>query len=485
MSIVQTTEVNTTAPQIKPHTIYFMLAPFLAWLWSFPMGGPFQEILVQAKGLDMLTIFIYFGIAHACGLFVYGWYADRFIKNAAENGKPNLQASHCFFSLIGCSLGTLLSAFSPSYLLPFVIVALGIVSTPFMFGLAICLANIFAPNKRGKILGTAILISLLLFLLLAVSPIAQLAATPLLIVTAIFPLLSLIASKRISVYLPEYILSTNPGLQPPKYYWLIFTVFIFGFYTLGGLMYFMVYPQMYLNKSNYSSYATVFYLLSLIPAGLVADKFGRKHVATIAICSTGLGYLMLIPSSAFWIQVLSSGFMQIGAATMNMFIWLSVADLVAALDKPNIIIGRILSVTVLSITLSALEMKLIPANPQNSLLWAILSAGLLFLLLPLANLLKETNPTDLEHTASNPTSDDSIPTDYTSLRSAFYEQYRLTEREKEVSSLILNGQELLTIQELLRISPNTLKTHLRNIFRKTGTNSQKELILLAWQQIEK
>lgn len=166
---------------------------------------------------------------------------------------------------------------------------------------------------------------------------------------------------------------------------------------------------------------------------------------------------------------------------MNIFIWLSVADLSVGLGEPSVFMGRIFSVVVFSIGLSAWETKFIPLSPQNNILWAILAAGLFFLLLPLANLLKETNPSALKHTTSNPVTDNSIPIDHTIKRSTFYEQFKLTEREKEVSSLVLDGTELLIIQEQLRISPNTLKTHLRNIFRKTGTCSQKELILLFWQ----
>ena len=52
----------------------------------------------------------------------------------------------------------------------------------------------------------------------------------------------------------------------------------------------------------------------------------------------------------------------------------------------------------------------------------------------------------------------------------------LTKRENEVMELILEGIDGYTIAEELGISYNTVKTHRKNIFQKTGCNSALELM---------
>lgn len=58
----------------------------------------------------------------------------------------------------------------------------------------------------------------------------------------------------------------------------------------------------------------------------------------------------------------------------------------------------------------------------------------------------------------------------------------LTEREREVLEAI--GSGLLTDRELgeaLFIAPSTARTHVKNIFRKTGLSNRRELMLVASQ----
>ncbi|MDD4921541.1 MAG: PAS and helix-turn-helix domain-containing protein [Bacteroidales bacterium] len=53
--------------------------------------------------------------------------------------------------------------------------------------------------------------------------------------------------------------------------------------------------------------------------------------------------------------------------------------------------------------------------------------------------------------------------------------YRLSVREKEVASLVLKGYSNNEISDRLYISLNTVKTHTRNIYLKTGTANRSEL----------
>ena len=61
-------------------------------------------------------------------------------------------------------------------------------------------------------------------------------------------------------------------------------------------------------------------------------------------------------------------------------------------------------------------------------------------------------------------------------------RYGLTQRENEVLDGILSGQSIAEISEALFISQRTVKFHITSLFRKTGTTSQKELLLLLYEK---
>ncbi|MEJ2392941.1 MAG: helix-turn-helix transcriptional regulator [Gammaproteobacteria bacterium] len=56
--------------------------------------------------------------------------------------------------------------------------------------------------------------------------------------------------------------------------------------------------------------------------------------------------------------------------------------------------------------------------------------------------------------------------------------YRLTESEAKITSLLCAGLTLAEISEQLRLTLNTVKTHLKAAFQKTGTRRQAELVNL-------
>lgn len=64
---------------------------------------------------------------------------------------------------------------------------------------------------------------------------------------------------------------------------------------------------------------------------------------------------------------------------------------------------------------------------------------------------------------------------------AMAERYGLTVAEREVVGLLVQGCSLADIAESTRRSRETVRSHVKSVFTKTGTHRQVELVVLASQ----
>jgi len=63
------------------------------------------------------------------------------------------------------------------------------------------------------------------------------------------------------------------------------------------------------------------------------------------------------------------------------------------------------------------------------------------------------------------------------------EPYNLSAREKDVFMYLARGYNAQSIAQKLTLSPNTVKTHIRNIYAKFDIHSQQDLVAYVEQLI--
>lgn len=59
----------------------------------------------------------------------------------------------------------------------------------------------------------------------------------------------------------------------------------------------------------------------------------------------------------------------------------------------------------------------------------------------------------------------------------------LTEREEQILEMVAGDHTYQQIAFTLGVSPNTVKNHMRNIYRKTGAHSKNEAITV-WKHMK-
>lgn len=65
----------------------------------------------------------------------------------------------------------------------------------------------------------------------------------------------------------------------------------------------------------------------------------------------------------------------------------------------------------------------------------------------------------------------------------FAKRHALTPREQEILGYVLDGEDNYQIARNLQLAVGTVKTHVHNVFKKTGAHNREELIRTFWSEI--
>ena len=228
-----------------------------------------------------------------------------------------------------------------------------------------------------------------------------------------------------------------------------------------------------------SWYWAVPYIVALFIMRNLPRKINHAYILYVGIAMIGfsfIAFLSLDRSSASYLVVNT---LMMGACGVYDLFWWSILGEMLELDKnPAKIMGIGLSANVLGVLLGGLignANTAIKMQNQNPTLLALCVVCITLVLLPL---LHKRLTTLLKNHVYLTTIIEMPVQEQTRLIREFNLTEKLTEREGEITALLIKGKTYRMIAGELHVSENTIKTHVKNIYSKAGVQSRTELMNL-------
>ncbi len=209
-----------------------------------------------------------------------------------------------------------------------------------------------------------------------------------------------------------------------------------------------------------------FFVLLLV-AGTIGDRLGRRRLAYIGVILAGLGFMaagfLQLPLRMFIIHVIALG----GYAFLDTFCWVMPGDLSRGKNLPFIYAGFMATYMLSNLAGVLIGEKITQLGSDIELITISLSGLLVIISMLFIPRLRESGEPPAPLVFPAPAAD---------LETSL-ESFNLTAREKEIARLLLDGVSMENITSRTFIAETTLKSHLRNIYRKAGVKNRLELTL--------
>lgn len=459
---------------------------YVSWLWLLFLEGPLLPPLAQLWQTPPNHLFLLFLCSNALGFYVLG-YKVRPQSLLTEAGLQKYCAgalSLLTFLLGGLPLFSAGAAGQLAWAAYVLTAAAGLAAAPFMVGWMELFTHLRLVESAAVLAGAVFTAGS--FTLLG----GVLKVTPCLVITALLPVFSLLIRKRLRHF-------DRPG--SPAVLSAIADPFSIGrkmlfalVYTAGGLMFKIV--AMEQTFSNLFCVANIAYVAVAAMAALLVRFLPRYELGILyrpTLPLLGIGFLLFFSKWGNQLTVMPFLLLQAGFALFDMYTWLLVVYVAKRHARPA---------AVCSIGLFLITVAIFGGNMAFTMLnfwWGdrfyvpslALTAGILSLLsaLVFSNTREDYADHDIfesdaakDHAFADEETDAQIP--HMDTRGGYAINAALTEREKEVLSLLIKGRSARVIGETLNVSANTVKFHIKNIYEKTGVKNRQTLLDLFEKQ---
>lgn len=458
----------------KKHFAVWSIALYFSWVLAFPYYG--IVFLPLNEGLDATAYYctsaylMFHALGYLAGaLFLKKTYPWKYLMSG---------------SLVGTIAINLAIWFSPAALWVAGFSLLGFISSFYVLGWSHLYRLFYPADKVHIIVHMAVRSNIIAVLIIALSTIVP---KTVLMAVMLTPLLAagwLLISKG-----PKPIPAVTPIPKTtiifPSLLMLVLCLFFAAFKLSAGFMYRVIhysYPVMDHYRLIDTYYHYIPFIFTLVFILHYHKKIQRHFLAFAGIALLGLSFVTFALAGENLVSfILTTTLIEAAFALLNVFSWTLLGDLSSSYGSAHRFFGfGLFAILFGTFTGGLIGEYLLLHGDSPRALTALYATAAIFLTLVIIPWFKEKVEDKetgliLKDYLTQPLAPDD-------LLSLLFAEVGLTAREKEVSRLLLEGLSNKEMAGKLFISENTLKTHLRNIYRKFGVSKRNELINLMKQE---
>jgi len=444
---------------------------YFGWLLAFPYYGPVFNAAAPATLVEEYSLFLLFAVVHGLTYLLGGLFINK--------------TRACLKMMSASLIATIVTnvlLFLPYDILWIPAMALfGFFSSLYVLGWC-CFYSLFIPNNgRLKLMAAIIIWGNVIFVIFNL--LSSFLHAQAVLVLSLLPLIGA-GVVLIGFNFPYLQNSKEIDKRVPvsRSFLAIICLFVFALYLNGGLMFKVILPSLDAQVPFAFYYRFVLYILVLMIMYVYGEQLQRYFPIYMAVALLGLAFVSFALISELVAGfILTVGLLEAAFAMLDLFLWVTLGSLAFLYKAPFIFFGFAIAANLGGIILGDLFGGILLRSGESirliTAIFASLSIFIVFLVVPwLSRHIDEKLPGLLEGNARQYSLSGGI---LENLEAHLMPGEKLTPREIEITILIIKGYTNKDIASKLFVSPNTVKTHLRNIYNKFGVSKKKELVRLS------
>ncbi|MDW7667936.1 MAG: helix-turn-helix transcriptional regulator, partial [Bacillota bacterium] len=362
------------------------------------------------------------------------------------------------YSIVVCFAGNLLLFFGVTYWY-FIFTFMGIASVLFVIGWSYFFTISVSYKDKIKVMGLTIILGNVV--LYGINILVKMRFETYALNAILVALGISLLSANFLTFEKSYDYAFDTTKNVKKLIFLI-SIILFLINVNDGLSSKLIEPLFQEIDANIIFYKKVPYMMAILLLVVFSDKVSHLSTFYIAIFLLGMANVALmilgVNEAGFYIN---ETMLQSGLGTGDLFAWTVVGHVAHLYGRPYRITSFALISLLSSVFLGRVLGIIFSSSPDGGLYTIAVSFTTVFVTMLVIPKLFETIDRDVVKIKEENKFASRVNT--------------LTERELEIYNLLIIGKKNHEIAEELFISDNTLKTHLRNIYKKLNVAGKKEL----------
>ncbi len=493
----------------KYYYVLWSMTFYFSWFLSFPYFGSVISNISKPPLIEHDQISLIFIIFHALGFLTCA-----LLLKSASLWRKLIYSS--LIIIIPLNLSLILAL--PFLWLP-LIALIGFFSSFYVMGWSVVFSSLSTLQKIRLYALALMMANLAAFLISYISSWLAHEAVVLLLVTPL--LVSLLLTHKSSANIDLVPLSQKKkSADLPSFFLVTLLSIVFILHFSFGFMFALLdgsFPAMQENLLASRYFYHIPYLLTCLVAFIFASSISLRYLPQLGISLFGLGFIVVLifnnNAPGFY---LAHTVVETAVVLISVFMWVVQGELARVCVAPYRFFGFGLFTTLLAVFCGRVFGSIIFNLDEYYLLSAILYAVAAILAIMVAvpwlfdkvstlissgtvrekqNIAHQFNNEDLLTSSliiapslkKNATRDNPLgirtldvllsPSEKTVRLIEAFNAAALTEREKEIVTLMLQGKTNRAIAEELFIAENTIKTHSRNIYEKFNVSNKNKLLV--------